>query len=135
MKQELPTFWVTNISNRNVSLTDLALTVRARSSANLLDKKHYQYNLEQLQKSAESGSIFKKRDKIVVRKVAPEVLITNVPLTKDMFIPTRERSTLVIKEEHYKELSVEANLSDEEFAKENAEMADTNTRPLPPLKG
>jgi hypothetical protein len=126
MKKEAPTFWVTNISPMNVSLADLNLTVKAYSSANLLDKKHYYYTPEQLQKSFESGSIFKKRDKIVVRKIAPEILKANVPLTRETFIPTRERSTLVIKEENYEEL----NLSDEEFAKENADIVELDNQPV-----
>jgi len=126
MKKEAVTFWVSNISNMNVSLADLNLTINAYSSVNLMDTKHYQYKIEQLKKSAESGSIFKKRDKIIVRKVPPEVLKTNIPLTRETFIPTRERSVLSIKEENYEEL----NVSDEEFAKENAETADADTKPM-----
>jgi len=126
MKKEAPTFWVTNISPMNVSLADLALTIKAYSSVNLLDTKHYQYTQQQLQKSFESGSIFKKRDKIVVRKIAPEILKANVPLTRETFIPTRERSTLVIKEENYEEL----NVSDEDFAKENADIVELDNQPI-----
>lgn len=124
-------FWITNISKMNVSLADLNLTVKAFSSVNLLDKRHYQYTLEQLEKSVESGSIFKKSDKIVVRKLAPEVLKANVPLNRDVFIPSRERSTLNIKEEHYKELDIsDTRQSEEEFARENADTAEMDTRPL-----
>ncbi len=126
MKKEAITFWVTNISNRNVSLADLNLTIKAYASVNLLDMRHYQYKIEQLKTSVESGSIFKKRDKIIVRKVAPEVLKANVPLTRETFIPTRERSLLSIKEENYEEL----NVSDEEFAKDNADTADADTKPM-----
>ena len=126
MTKESPTFWLTNISSMNVSLSDLNLTVKAYSSINLLDTRHYQYTLEQLQKSAASGSIFKKRNKLVVRKIAPEILKANVPLMRETFIPTRERSTLSIKEEKYEEL----NVSDEEFAKENADTAELDNKPL-----
>lgn len=126
MKKEAPTFWVTNISPMNVSLADLALTIKAYSSVNLLDKRHYPYTQDQLQKSFESGSIFKKRDKIVIRKIAPEILKANVPLARETFIPTRERSTLVIKEENYEEL----NVSDEDFAKENADIVELDNQPI-----
>lgn len=126
MKKEAITFWVTNISNMNVSLADLNLTIKAYSSVNLMDMRHYQYTIEQLKTSVESGSIFKKRDKIIVRKVAPEVLKANIPLTRETFIPTRERSMLSIKEENYEEL----NVSDEEFAKDNADTADADTKPM-----
>lgn len=126
MKPEQPAFWLTNISNRNVSLADLNLTVKAFSSVNLLDKKHYQYSLEQLQKSAEDGSIFNKRNKLVVRKLAPEIFKANIPIARETFLTSRERSTLAIKEEHYEELEV----SDEEFARENADTAEMDAQPI-----
>ncbi len=138
MKPEQPAFWLTNISNRNVSIADLNLTVKAFSSVNLLDKKHYQYSLEQLQKSAESGSIFTKRTKLVVRKLAPEILKASIPVARETFLTTRERSTLAIKEEHYEELEFSAEeqkVSDENFARENAETAEMDTQPLVAKKG
>jgi len=112
-------FWITNISNRNVSLTDLALTIKAFSSINLLNNKHYSYSLEQLQKSVTSGSLSKKRDKLVVRQLAPTIIKKNIAFDRESMIPTRERSLYSIKEEHYEELAV----SDEDFAKENADTA------------
>lgn len=112
-------FWITNISNRNVSLTDLNLTIKAFSSVNLLDKKHYEYSPEQLQASATSGSLAKKRDKLVVRQFAPTIIKKNTAFNRESMIPTRERSLYNIKEEHYEELAV----SDEDFAKDNADTA------------
>lgn len=124
MKQN-KSFWVTNISNRNVSLADLNLTIKAYSSVNLLDSKHYGYNLEQLEASANYGSIFNKRNKIVVRKVPPIVSTpANIPFLAETYIPSRERSTYSIKEEYYEEL----NMSDEEFAQENADMVELDVK-------
>jgi len=133
MKTEQPTFWLTNVSNRNVSLSDLNLTVKAYSSINLLDNKHYQYTLDQLQKSVESGSVFKKRDKLVVRKIAPEILKANVPLIRETYIPSRERSVFAIKEQNYEELRVEnedQKISDENFARDNADLIELDGQPL-----
>lgn len=110
-------FWVANISKRNVSLADLNLTIKSYTSVDLLSN-HYYYTKEQLIKSVESGSIFKKRDKIVVRKISPEILKANMPFLKDSFIPSRERSVMEIKEELYEELDI----SDEEFAEESADL-------------
>lgn len=126
MKKEMAAFWLANISNMNVSLADLDLTVKAYSCINLLDSKHYYYTLEQLQKSAESGSIFKKRNKLVVRKIAPEIFQANIPMLSETFIPSRERSVLTIKEETYEEL----NLSDEQFAQENADIVELDNKPI-----
>lgn len=127
--KELPqekAFWLTNISNRNISLADLNLTIKAFSSINLLDNKHYRYNLEQLEKSEQQGSIFKKRNRLKVRKVAPEVIKMNVPFIKETYIPSRERSVLEIKEEEYEELAI----SDEQFAKDNADIIQLDEKPL-----
>ena len=109
-------YWITNISNRNVSLADLNLTVKAWSSVNLLDGKHYYYTLEQLNESVKNGSLFNKRDKIFVRKVPPQIIAAiNVPIINEAYIPSRERSTYSIKEEKYEELE----MSDEDFIKNN----------------
>jgi hypothetical protein len=112
-------FWISNISNRNVSLSDLNLTIKAFSSVNLLDRKHYSYTVEELQKSVSNGSLFKKRDKLIMRQTAPEMVKKNMLLNMDASIPNRERSLYDIKEEKYEELAV----SDEEFANANAEIA------------
>lgn len=118
MKKEQQTFWVTNISNRNVSLTDLNLTIKAFSSVNLLDGKHYYYTLEQLEKSKLNGSIFNKRNKIKVREVAPEIIKMNIPFDSETFIPSRQHSVLEIKHINYEELDI----SDDSFAEGNIEI-------------
>lgn len=138
VKQAL-TFWVSNLSNRNVSLADLNLTIPAFRSVNLLDKRHYQYTLEQLQKSVTNGSIYKKSDKIKVRQIAPEVVKSNMPILRETFIPTRERSILELKETHYEELDISSEdekKKQEEYANENAELAQLDEiKPSVAIKG
>lgn len=126
MKKEAPTFWVTNICGRNVSLSDLDLTIKAFTSVNLLDMRHYDYTIEQLRKSVDSGSIYNKRNIIKERVTVPEVLKANVPFIRETFIPTRERSLYTIKEDNYEEL----NVSDEQFAIDNADLADEDAKPM-----
>jgi len=128
-------YWVTNICNRNVSLADLNLTIKAFTSVNLLDSKHYYYTLEQLEKSKKSGSIFKKRDKIKVREVAPEIIKMDMPYIRDAIIPSRQRSIYEISEQKYEELDFLEHqenqfAEDMRFAEENAELADLDTKPL-----
>jgi len=103
----------------DVSLYDLNLTIRAFTSINLLNG-HYNLTLEQLNKSVESGSIFKKRNKIVKRSVPPTLIKFNVVDITENNIPKKARSVLEIKQEKYEELS----MSDEDFANENADLAD-----------
>lgn len=124
------TFWVTNISNMNVSLSDLNLTIKPFSSVNLLDSKHYSYTKEQLDKSVKDGSIFKKRNKIFVRKVAPIVEKKTILSIKDTYIQSRERSVYSIKQETYEELE----MTDDEFIKENIDLIDSETSILPKRK-
>lgn len=114
------TFWITNISNRNVSLADLNLTIKAMSSVNLLDAKHYKYSFDQLNASFNTGSLSKKKDKLVLRHIAPVITKMNTQIDKNVMIPTKQRSLYSIKEENYEELMV----SDEDFAKENADFAE-----------
>lgn len=111
-------FWLTNTSNRNVSLADLNLTVKAYSSVNLLDKRHYSYTIEQLESSALNGSIYKKSHLLSVRKVPPEILKKNGPMIADASLTSRQRSIVSTKEEHHDELS----LSDEQFASDSADL-------------
>jgi hypothetical protein len=125
-KNENQSLWITNISKLNVTLADLGITIKARSSVNLLDKKHYKYTLDQIRKSIESGSIFKKRDKIYERKVPPVSIKSNTPIVKDVFIPSRAKSVFVINEEKYNELDI----SDEQFAEENIEIVELDSVPL-----
>ena len=113
-------FWVTNTSNCDVSLGDLYLTIKSYKSVNLLDSKHYHYSWEQIYKSFSSGSIFKKRNKIVARKNPPHIAKKTLVLDRNSVLPSREKSIFEIKQENYEELS----LSDEQFAAENAEDID-----------
>jgi hypothetical protein len=121
-------FWVSNISPRNVTLSDLALNIKAFSTVNLLDSKHYKYTVEQLIKSKESGSIFKKRDKIVVRNLPPPNDDRNkIQIVFGSIIPDRARSLYNIKEEDYEELRLneeDQKKQDEIYAQENADLAE-----------
>ena len=124
MKKEF--FWITNISNMNVSLADLNLTVKPFISINLLDNKHYSYTKEQLIKSSQKGSIFNKRNKIFVRQVMPTENKSNILYNENGIIPSREKSVFIIKEEKFEELDV----SDETFAADNADTAEIDIQPF-----
>lgn len=113
-------FWVSNISDRNVSLRDLGITLRSKSNVNLLDDKHWSFNLEQLQLSAESGSLKAKSNMLKVRISAPEVLIKSGPQLSTMprFIAQNTARTKIVVEERVFE---ELNISDEQMANELSE--------------
>jgi hypothetical protein len=120
------TFWITNISNRNVSLGDLNLTVKAYMTVNLLDSRHYHLTSAQLHKSAKSGSIYAKRNMIFVRLIPPEKNKIQSILTQENWIPSRARSAIPTIQPNYDEL----NLSDEAFAEEASELVEKDRKPL-----
>jgi hypothetical protein len=128
MKKNTTHFWITNMSPRNVTLADLAMNIRAFSTVDLLDKRHYKYTLEQLLKSKESGSLFKKSNMIVVREVAPPDPEKNrIAIVYGSIIPDRVRSLYKVNEEEYEELKVsneDQKKQDEIYAEENADLAE-----------
>lgn len=112
-------FWVVNISDRNVCLGDLAITIPAHTSMNLLGKKA-QHTLEQLEASAASGSIFAKSNKIRVRNVPPQIIVKpGIQLGRDPRLG-QKRSLVEIVETRYEEL----DFSDEQFVAELAGLND-----------
>lgn len=124
-------FWVTNISDRDVALHDLGVIVRARTSINLLNSRHYNITVPQVMESAEKGSLFSRRKAVIIRKSPPTIntLTFKMAVDHNAVIPDRTRSIYEIKQEQYDELIV----SDEEFAEENAETVEMDKQP--PIKG
>jgi hypothetical protein len=120
------TFWVINISDRNVSLADLNVTIPAFASVNLLSKNHY-LTEEQLNKSLTSGSIFAKRDKIKKRVVPPpEKKKEELPIDREAVRFSNTKSVFEIKQEKYEDLGV----SEDDFAAQNADTVELDRLPL-----
>jgi len=113
-------FWIVNISKMNVCLSDLGLTVPAGRSFNLLDKKHFSYTLKQLEKSKESGSLHKKRDRIRVCDNQPEFPTSPMKELSQQPIQTKLRSVVKVVDPKFEELE----FSDEEYADEMSVLFD-----------
>lgn len=124
-------FWVTNISNRDITLHDLGVVVRARTSINLLNSRHYNLTTEQCNTSLENGSLF-SRKKYITKRISPPTLNSltfKIAIDHNAVIPNRTHSIYEIKEENYEELII----SDEQFAEANAETVEMDKQP--PIKG
>lgn len=120
-------FWLTNISERNVMISDLNITIKARSTVNLLDKRRYSFTQEQLEKSLENGSLKAKSHLVVKRLVPPGTPMEyKIQVDKSAVVPDKMRSVVEIKEENYEELQ----LTDEQFAEEMADTVDIDRKPL-----
>ena len=113
MSESLNEFWVRNISNKNVSLYDLGITIRKGVSCNLLDTRRYNLTPEQVNESYKAGSLFLKRDKIKQVFGLPEI-ITIDKIVSDQPMQRRKVSAVKVEEVKYDEL----NISDEQFADE-----------------
>lgn len=115
---EAKVFWVTNISPRNVTLSDLYISIPAMASVNLLDQRHYHFTEDQLLSSQNSGSLFRKRHLLAVRKVPPQMIsMAEIVIDPNAVIPTRTISTYEIKQQYYEELDIkdENNLMDSDI--------------------
>lgn len=108
-------WWITNVSNMNVCLSDLAITVPAGRSWNLLDSKHFSFKIEELEQSRLDGSINIKRDKIKVGITSQQIHYDRPELSKQP-IQTRKRSTVKVTEQKYDE--ADWLFSDEDYAEE-----------------
>lgn len=117
--------WVKNISDRDVSLTDLNLTIKSNKSINLLDSKRYHLTEEQINNSLKSGSLYKKSSKIKLLANPPNINKSLMQIMPKTSIPTRARSGIPIIAPNYTELEI----SDDAFAEELAETAEQDRQP------
>jgi len=74
-------FWVINLTNRDLRLHDLNYTLRANASVNLLELKGVSYTIPQLEASAASGSLFKKRNMVKITTT----INTSKPKLKEVY--------------------------------------------------
>ena len=107
-------FYVINVSNRNVMLSDLYICISKHASVNLLSK-HYHFTLEELIKSATNGSLYKKRNKIWLRNGELRKELDRVNLGRDNLLKSRSKSSFVFKPVIYEEL---LDVSDDEYIEE-----------------
>lgn len=119
-------FWITNITNKDLAVEDLGIRIRAMTSINLLDLKHYKFSIEQLENSQNSGSLFKKRALISVRQVAPEGNRPQNMEKMDFYRPSQKRSGVIHKPVVYDELII----PDDVYAEENADIVELDRKPL-----
>lgn len=114
-ESDKPSFFVINISDRNVCLSDLALTIPAGRCYDLLND-NFSFSIEQLRTSMESGSLYKKRDKIKIGKGRPKTIEAEKHKVSEYPIVTRNHSAVKVGEPVFEDLAV----SDDDYANEMA---------------
>lgn len=122
-KEDTKEFWISNISDKNVSLRDLAYSVPARKHVNLLGKG-FNFTIEQLEKSAESGSLKAKGHFIKIRSTEPptvSIFFVQKEVSKEPRFTTKQPaySLLKIEQKEFEELN-DSN-SDAQFIDELTE--------------
>jgi|SRR5271166_4379416 len=116
-------FWITNLSNRIISLGDLAVHIQPFTTINLLDPSYYHLTRAQVDASRANGSLFARRNVIVERKIAPSAAAPKyIPYDRNAIYPGRKISGVETETVTYEEL----NISDTTYAEENADTAEAD---------
>lgn len=127
MSKNLKQIWLINIStNRDVSISDLGITVIKGQRVNLLSK-HYHLTQEQINQSIKSGSIYKKKKLLKIRETSSSKTVfaktsSTIQITKPrLLVPLRHKIDTSIPV--FDELEFEDDnfgQSDEQYAAEQA---------------
>lgn len=123
MKPSDNSFWITNISNKSISLYDLNVTIKAKTSVNLMSK-HYSFKLEELEKSLSSGYLYKNKDKLFKRVVPPVKEKTFTLVDNSAIFPEKTRSIFEFKEEKFAELE----FTDEQYVAQQGDDDETSNK-------
>ena len=116
-------FWISNVSKRMVSISDIGILLQPYQSVNLLDSRHYAISEEQIRSSLANGGLYRARDKVYVRKVPPVVTPKpgiKIKMEENLEFPSQVRSIIKHKQFNYEEL----HITDDEYALQNAELAE-----------
>lgn len=119
-------FWITNVSRNVISLGDLGVLIIPKQSIDLADPVRYPHlNAELIQNSLKSGSLFRYSHKISIRQIPPPETqklkgASTIPIEEHPNQAVIKRPIVAIQETKYEELQ----LSDEEYAKQNADLAE-----------
>lgn len=136
VKKKSEELWITNTSReQDISIGDLALTVRRGQSINLLAKKkngqsRYVLSRKQIDHSITNGSIAAKSHVIKVRQVAPVVFNHRIDIaqTANRQATRLKRKPTEIEVPDFPDLEIDDG-SLEEYAAENADMDFEDRRP------
>lgn len=147
-------FWASNMTKRDVALADLGITLKRMTRVNLL--KGWNLTIEQLEASAASGSLFKKRSMISVNRVvkkrridiisSSDVETERIEVRANLLRPVRNSVPEKERNKTFDEIEVDEpqeneqesldmfSMSDEQFAIEQAEIDLMDRAPLLPVE-
>jgi hypothetical protein len=137
LKNKPEELWVTNINRfQDITIGDLAITVRRGQSLNLLARKKnglsmYNITRKQIDDSIQKGSIYQKGIHIKVRSVEPQIFTKKIEVAKilDMGSTRTIRKPPEIEQIDFPDLDMDEG-SAEDFAAENADMDAADRAPI-----
>jgi len=113
-KKSMKNIWITNVSKRDIHISDLGLVVKSYTSIKILNNPRLRLTPLQVLNSIKSGTIHKKRRYLVIGTNTPNQIVSQTKEISTQPMPDRSRSLKEIKEETYEELM----LSDEDYMQE-----------------
>lgn len=120
----MKSFWISNVSKRLISVSDIGILLQPYQSINLLDSRHYSLTEDQIQTSLTTGALSRVKDKVVVRKVPPGIAKmrggSRLQVEENSEYPSQVRSIIEHKEFNYEDL----HITDDEYAAQNAELSE-----------
>lgn len=121
--------WVKNLTKMKIVLSDLRYTLQPYRVHDLLDYKHSDLTVEEVEKSLANGSLAKRiaQKKVVIKLTKPEPIVNKQLEVSKLSYPSRVVSGVTVENKVYKELEIELN--DDEFAKENADASIEEHKP------
>ena len=130
--QNKKSFWITNLTKKDLRLGDLGISIKARSSINLLG--NYKLKPEQIYNSVINGSIARKVEihQLSIRKIPPIEFKNHIQVDLSNFIPDRAKVLVDHKTVEYEELKVidqdkeEQKIDEYKFAAEEADLLDSD---------
>ena len=121
--------WVTNLTKMKIVLGDLKLTLQPYKTLDILDKRHSNLTLEEVAKSIQSGSIYKKwqEKKISFREKAPTPKNDKkIELSKVSF-PYKYRQYSPVEQKVFSEFDLDFDT--DKFAELNADASEIEHEP------
>ncbi|HUU87440.1 MAG TPA: hypothetical protein VMX17_06770 [Candidatus Glassbacteria bacterium] len=116
--------WVTNITKKDIGLSDLGVSIRSKTTLDILDCRHSYLTVEQVNKSIKYGSLGKriKQKLLILRYSEPEPINPYREVVSTVSFPNRKRSILTHEAPDFEEL--EFSMEDDlKFAEETADSA------------
>lgn len=112
--------YIKNISKQDIHLSDLGIIIKSFKTINLYNIHRFHFTEEQINNSIKSGSIFKRKNKIIFIENLESITKSNtyIKTSKDNLLYDKNRSLI-----ERKKIKIDDLDDDLDFAIENSDLA------------